>query len=82
MRRGSIRTISPSSFYPREADSGHLVVEGRFPEAAIENLREKGHRVQVDGDWTLGRMTAASKTDEYLRAGANARFMQGYALGR
>ncbi len=72
----------PSSFYPREADSGHLVVEGRFPEAAIANLREKGHRVQVDGDWTLGRMTAASKTDEYLRAGANARFMQGYALGR
>ncbi len=72
----------PSSFFPREADAGHLVVEGRFPEVAIENLREKGHRVQVDGDWTLGRMTAASKTGGYLRAGANARFMQGYALGR
>lgn len=72
----------PSSFYPREADAGHLVVEGRFPEAAIENLRKKGHRIQVDGDWTLGRMTAASKTGGYLRAGANARFMQGYAVGR
>ena len=72
----------PSSFYPREADAGHLVVEGRFPEAAIEHLRKKGHRIQVDGDWTLGRMTAASKTGGYLRAGANARFMQGYAVGR
>lgn len=72
----------PSSFYPREADAGHLVVEGRFPEATVQSLRKKGHSIQVDGDWTLGRMTAASKTGGYLRAGANARFMQGYAVGR
>jgi len=72
----------PSSFFPREADAGHLVVEGRFPEETVSSLRDKGHRVQLDGDWTLGRMTAASKTDGFLRAGANARFMQGYAVGR
>jgi len=72
----------PSSFYPREADAGHLVVEGRFPTSTVDELKRRGHRVHVDGDWTLGRMTAASKTNGYLRAGANARFMQGYALGR
>ncbi|MCZ4272540.1 gamma-glutamyltransferase family protein [Maritalea porphyrae] len=71
-----------SSFYPREADAGHLVVEGRFGQSTVEELKRKGHKLQVDGDWTLGRMTAASKTGGYLRAGANARFMQGYALGR
>jgi len=72
----------PSSFYPRESDAGHLVVEGRFPQKTQDELRRKGHRLQVDGEWTLGRMTAASKTGGYLRAGANARFMQGYAVGR
>ncbi|MFT6658675.1 MAG: gamma-glutamyltranspeptidase/glutathione hydrolase [Maritalea sp.] len=72
----------PSSFFPREIDAGHLVVEGRFPQATIDELLKRGHKLHVDGDWTLGRMTAASKTGGFLRAGANARFMQGYAVGR
>ncbi|MDA9807345.1 gamma-glutamyltransferase family protein [Alphaproteobacteria bacterium] len=72
----------PNSFYPRETDIGHLTLEGRFPKETIEALVKKGHKVSVDTDWSLGRMTAASKNNEILKAAANPRFMQGYAIGR
>ena len=71
-----------SSFYPREADLGHLAVEGRLPEHAIKALANRGHRISVEDDWSLGRMTAAARDGEFLRAGANPRFMQAYAIGR
>ena len=72
----------PNSFYPRETDIGHLAVEGRFPKETIDKLIKKGHKVIIDNDWSLGRMTAASKDGEILKAAANPRFMQGYAIGR
>jgi gamma-glutamyltranspeptidase/glutathione hydrolase len=72
----------PSSFYPRECRPGHVVVEGRFPPATIAALRRRGHDVEVDADWSLGRVTAACKDGPLLKAAANPRFMQGYAAGR
>jgi gamma-glutamyltranspeptidase/glutathione hydrolase len=57
-------------------------VEGRFPKETIDALIKKGHKVSVDSDWSLGRMVAASKEKEVLKAAANPRFMQGYAIGR
>ena len=72
----------PNSFYPRETDIGHLAIEGRFPKTTIDELKKKGHKVSVDTDWSLGRMTAASKDGQILRGAANPRFMQGYAIGR
>jgi gamma-glutamyltranspeptidase/glutathione hydrolase len=72
----------PSSFYPREAELGHLSVEGRLPEKAIKELTDRGHRISVEDDWSLGRVTAAAKDGDVLRAGANPRFMQAYAIGR
>jgi gamma-glutamyltranspeptidase/glutathione hydrolase len=72
----------PNSFFPRETDIGHLAIEGRFPEATAEDLRRRGHRLVVEDNWSLGRMTAASKDGEMLKAAANPRFMQGYAIGR
>ncbi|MEH6497481.1 MAG: gamma-glutamyltransferase, partial [Pseudomonas marincola] len=72
----------PNSFFPRETDIGHLAIEGRFPEETADALRAKGHNLTVDEDWCLGRMTAASKDGEILKAAANPRFMQGYAIGR
>ena len=38
----------------------------------------------VSGPWTLGRLSAVSRDPEtgILRAAANARGMQGYAVGR
>jgi gamma-glutamyltranspeptidase/glutathione hydrolase len=72
----------PSSFYPRESQPGHTVLEGRFPSATIAALRRRGHDVEVDADWALGRVSAVAKDGPLLKAAANPRFMQGYAFGR
>ena len=72
----------PGSFYPRVAAPGKLVVEGRFPQATVEELRRRGHDVVVGEDWSEGRMCAAAQEDGVLKAGANPRGMQGYAVGR
>jgi gamma-glutamyltranspeptidase/glutathione hydrolase len=72
----------PSSFYPREWDPGKLMLEGRFPRATIEELKRRGHRVEVNDPWSIGRVTAACREGRLLKAAANPRFMQGYAIGR
>jgi len=76
-------THFPSSFYPRERHPGRLHVESRLGQAAIGRLRELGHEVVVEEPWSLGRLSAVSRDpDGLLRAGANPRGMQGYAVGR
>jgi gamma-glutamyltranspeptidase / glutathione hydrolase len=72
----------PSSFWPRQARPGVLVVEGRVPSATIEELRRRGHRVEIGADWSEGRLVAAARDGDRLRAAANPRGMQGYAAGR
>ncbi|HEY1384923.1 MAG TPA: gamma-glutamyltransferase, partial [Dongiaceae bacterium] len=75
-------THFPSSFYPREAHPGQMLVEGRMPAETVAELRRRGHDVEVVEDWFLGRVSAALKDGGLLKAGANPRFMQGYAFGR
>lgn len=73
----------PSSFYPRAASPGTVHVEGRVGGEAIAALRRRGHEVRVEGDWSLGRMSAvAREPGGVLKAAANPRGMQGYAVGR
>jgi gamma-glutamyltranspeptidase/glutathione hydrolase len=73
----------PSSFYPRQAAPAHLAVERRMPPSVVEALRRRGHAVEVHGDWTLGRMsTVGREADGLLKAAANPRGMQNYAIGR
>jgi gamma-glutamyltranspeptidase/glutathione hydrolase len=76
----------PSSFYPRQANPGALTVEGRIPIATIGELRRRGHTVTVGDDWSEGRLSACAveHTPEgtVLKAAANPRGMQGYAIGR
>ncbi len=73
----------PSSFYPRQARPNVLECEGRIGEETLRGLRERGHDVQVAGDWALGRVSAAAREPGgLLKAGANPRGMQGYAVGR
>jgi gamma-glutamyltranspeptidase/glutathione hydrolase len=72
----------PSSFYPRECRPGHLALEGRFPSTTTAALRRRGHAIDIDADWALGRVSAAAKEGSLLKAAANPRFMQGYAFGR
>ena len=73
---------APSSFYPRAARPGHVAVEGRFPKATLDELRRRGHDLEVADDWSLGRVCAAARDGEVLKAAANPRFLQNYAIGR
>jgi len=73
----------PSSFYPRATRPRHLSVEERAGEEAIVELHDRGHEVEVAGPWSLGRVSAAGRDrDGTLKAAANPRGMQGYAVGR
>lgn len=72
----------PASFYPRAQGASRLMIERRFPAATIAALTQRGHAVVVEGDWSLGRVCAAERSDGMLRAAATPRFMQGYAVGR
>jgi gamma-glutamyltranspeptidase / glutathione hydrolase len=74
---------APSSFYPREARLGHLMVEDSVGEATLAALAAQGHAVERAGAWTVGRTTAAERgADGILRAAATPRLMQAYAIGR
>jgi gamma-glutamyltranspeptidase/glutathione hydrolase len=72
----------PISFWPRTARPGVLVVENRVPVEARKELERRGHIVEVGPDWSEGRLTAAARDQDKLRAAANPRGMQGYAVGR
>jgi gamma-glutamyltranspeptidase/glutathione hydrolase len=72
----------PSSFWPRTARPGVLVLEGRVPKKTVAELERRGHAVEVGPDWSEGRLTAASRVGRRRRAAANPRGMQGYAAGR
>jgi gamma-glutamyltranspeptidase/glutathione hydrolase len=52
-------THFPSSFYPRKAVPGELVVEERIPEATRKELAARGHKIKVAGAWANGRVMAA-----------------------
>jgi gamma-glutamyltranspeptidase/glutathione hydrolase len=72
-----------SSFWPRTFAPGRLVVEGRFSGETVEELRRRGHDVKVGGDWSEGRLSACVREASGLvRAGANPRGAQGYAIAR
>jgi gamma-glutamyltranspeptidase / glutathione hydrolase len=76
----------PSSFYPRAARPGLLALEDRFPEATRTALAERGHRLVVGGPWSEGRLSGCAREPTpdgmIVKAGANPRGMQGYAVAR
>ena len=74
----------PSSFYPRAASPGRVVVEDRLAPELVEGLRARGHDVQVVDGWSQGRLSAVGLDQDtgFLKAAANARGMSGYAVGR
>ena len=76
----------PSSFYPRAAQPGVVALEARFPESTRATLARRDHRVRIGEAWSEGRLSgcAREQTPEgrVLKAAANPRGMQGYAIGR
>ncbi|MBN9672263.1 gamma-glutamyltransferase family protein [Roseibium aggregatum] len=76
-------THFPTSFHPRQRQPGHLMAEGNFSDETIAALKARGHSVEVSGNWTIGRLTAAKREEDgTLKAGATPRLMQAYAIGR
>ena len=72
-----------SSFAPRHAEPGHLVIEESAGAAVLDDLRARGHRITAAPEWSVGRLTAARRdADGMLRAAATPRLMQAYAIGR
>ncbi|GAA4167853.1 gamma-glutamyltransferase family protein [Gryllotalpicola koreensis] len=73
-----------SSFWPRVWEPAGLIIEGRVGESVLAELRERGHRITVPGDWSLGRLSAVGREPATgtLWAAANPRGVQGYAAGR
>jgi gamma-glutamyltranspeptidase / glutathione hydrolase len=76
----------PSSFWPRQARPGVVVMEERFAPAVRDALKARGHTVETGPGWSEGRLCACAQEEtpdgKILKAGANPRGMQGYALGR
>jgi gamma-glutamyltranspeptidase / glutathione hydrolase len=72
----------PSSFWPRVARPGKVVLEGRYPDAVMYELKARDHKAEKGEDWSEGRLSAARIENSQMRAGANPRGMQGYAVGR
>ena len=72
-----------SSFYPRGFAPKSLALESRFSSRVVADLQRRGHEVTLWPAWSLGRVTAvAREPDGLLKAAANPRGMQGYAVGR
>ncbi|MES2188214.1 MAG: gamma-glutamyltransferase [Pseudomonadota bacterium] len=77
----------PASFWPRQTVLNRLSIESRFPPETLDQLRAAGHELRVGDPWSEGRMSACSRERDgqgrlLLRAAANPRGMQGYAVGR
>ena len=72
----------PSSFWPRVARPGKVVLEGRYPRSVLDALLARGHRAELGEVWSEGRLSGARREGEIYYAGANPRGMQGYAVGR
>lgn len=77
----------PASFWPRQTVLNRISIESRFPRETLDALAGYGHELRVGDAWSEGRMSACSRERDgkgrlVLKAGANPRGMQGYAVGR
>jgi gamma-glutamyltranspeptidase/glutathione hydrolase len=74
---------APSSFYPRDAHPGGVRAERRLAAPVIAQLRQRGHDLAIGEPWTYGRVSAVARDrGGVLSAGADARGMHAYAVGR
>jgi gamma-glutamyltranspeptidase/glutathione hydrolase len=73
----------PASFHPHSAQPGTMHVEGRIPGSTVTALREKGHTVEVGGEWSHGRVLGIRFDAErgVISGVATARLETGYAMG-
>jgi gamma-glutamyltranspeptidase/glutathione hydrolase len=73
----------PSSFYPRQAFPGRMVVERRIPKKTVAALLSRGHEVFVIDGWENGKVMGIryDKARGVILGGASPRHNIAYALG-
>ena len=76
----------PAAFYVSALGpviAGGLVVEGRIPEATINELRARGHKVQKAGNWANGKVMAVrlDQKNGVLSGAVSPRGQIGYVSG-
>src|SRR5437667_178771 len=65
----------PGFFAPHDHAPNHVRIEARFGAKAIDELRRRGHAIEVAPDWTEGFISAAQLDEEtrLLEAGCDPR---------
>ena len=73
----------PSSFYPRTAFPGLMLVEERIPRKVIKELERRGHEVDVTSGWENGKVMGIQidRGRGVISGGVSPRRSIGYALG-
>ena len=73
----------PSSFYPRPAYPAKVIAEGRISPEVIAELESRGHRIEVVGDWSNGRVMAIrfDKERGTISGAASPKGNTAYAFG-
>ena len=74
----------PSSFYPRDCHPAKLIAEDRIPDGVIEELRRRGHEVELTGGWSNGKVMGIRYDGErgVISGAVSAKNIIGYAFGR
>jgi gamma-glutamyltranspeptidase/glutathione hydrolase len=75
----------PNSFWPHAYQPGRLVLEGRIPADVAQELSKRGHRIELEADWTPRTgavcMILVDQGSGVLKGGADPR-RSAYAMGR
>jgi gamma-glutamyltranspeptidase/glutathione hydrolase len=77
-------THFPGSFYPHVSDPGGCRVEARIAPEVRSALEALGHKVQVDGAWSHGQVTAVAyePASGVVSGAASPRGRVAYVMGR
>ena len=73
----------PSSFYPREAYPGRLMVESRVPGKVRDQLKSRGHEVVTRDGWANGKVMAIRYDEDHgtIWGAVSPKGEVGYAIG-
>jgi gamma-glutamyltranspeptidase / glutathione hydrolase len=76
-------THFPGSFYPHASTPGGVRAESRISPEVLDGLRSRGHKVDLDGPWSHGQVTAvARERNGVLSGAASPRGRVAYVMGR
>ncbi len=64
----------PGTFAPHDAHPRRVRLEGRIPPRVVDELRQRGHEAEQDGDWSAGFICGVDRSENgLLEAGADPR---------